>query len=215
MKLLEIIDTKIDYSSEKAFPINSPVIGTGFYSDVFNKDDWSVEKVSKFPDHNEDPVDPYTFYIKYLVDHHISESNPFFPRVYSIQKNSHSSEDNSQYSFQIEKLLNLDNLNIQSLKSAASMIGLYLDAEHDYTGAFVKEIVENIRSYTEGIAKPPLYNEKFLEAISTLKKIFKQYKTFHKSEMGWDINKNNIMVRLGKTGAQLVFTDPFSMELTF
>ena len=215
MKLLEIIDTKIDYSSEKALPINSPEIGSGFYSKVYDNDEWTVKKISMDPDYTYNPNDCYNFYVTYLIEHNISSSNPFFPRIYNIHKNDSTTvAPKSNYSFEIERLFELVDLNKASLKSIFNNIGFYYDRDSTlYAVTHLKDIIKSFVHFgkynNDEINNIGSINEKFLEAISILKKIKEEYEKSHTDTIVWDLGYRNMMARMGKTGTQLVFTDPF------
>lgn len=194
---------------KKEFPVKSSKIGSGEYSDVYHNDDWSVDKVMLNDDNKEDPVDPYSYYIDYLIKHKISRSNPFFPRIYNVHKISKDCEDPRvcQYSYQIEKLFHLSKLGMKSIQSVINNIGISFNSTNK--NLLINNFVFTINLVIEGSYDgKPINNEKFLEAISILKKIMNKY-TFNEN-IQWDIHANNLMVRLGPTGGQLVFTDPFS-----
>ena len=171
MKLLEIIDTKIDYGSEKEFPVKSSKIGSGEYSDVYPNDEWSVDKLMLNKDHKKVPLDPYSFYIDYLIKHKISGSNPFFPRIYNIHKLTKYCEDPKlcQYSYQIEKLFHLSKLGMKSIQSVMNNIGISSNSTNK--NLLINNFVFTINLVIDCIYDgKPINNEKFLEAISILKK---------------------------------------------
>ena len=209
MKLLEIIDTKIDYSSDPKFTVKSSKVGSGNYSDVFDSDEWSVSKMMVNGDYIENPKDPYTFYINYLIENKISTSNPFFPRVYNVHKKITPEHPHlSQYSFQIERLVHLKDLSTESLKSLENITGIKNKSSNK--NYIIDNIVHLIGLTFFGIYNDNLSdNENLVEAVSILKDVKKEYYKKSKNNCYFDLHKNNFMARIGNTGPQLVFTDPF------
>lgn len=213
MKLHEIFEPeqKTLYTQT---PLNSldmnkkPNIGRGFFSSVFpHKDEHMVTKVSNSPTHAN--IDGYWKYVNELIKSNIWSSNPFFPRIYSIKK-IQNSDDEFIYSGVMEKLIAYKDIDvdilcqyIKTIVNDAFVDGEINRIERSQTAKYLMNRVGDV--LCSNIINPnsdEIKNDQLIEALEWFKK--------SRLTSDLDIHADNMMFRRGKTGIQLVITDPLA-----
>ena len=186
MKLYEIINLKDNPNLTRH--VDAEFIGGGAYADVHTDPD-DPHMVYKRTPH----FDPYNQYLDWIVTNKASQRNPFFPRVYEKRDTEHNRH------LQIEKLTSHKTL---SSKELAVMSERLLGRSVETFSEFADYIDEAAGINTKLIdeLKDPLFKEA-LRAIAWLS-------NEHGSSV--DIHDDNVMIRRGPTGPQLVITDPLA-----
>lgn len=154
--------------------------------------------------------DGYFTYIKYIVDNKLSEKNPYFPRVYEI-KTFTDNNQNKRYSIKLETLIDLNDLDEDELYNLIN--NLFKDADAHIaemkSATNVKQQKTILFFVLEDLIKSSdlnLYSKD--ELLYDAIKIIRTIKA--SSGFEWDLHAGNMMARRGKTGLQLVITDPLS-----
>lgn len=148
--------------------------------------------------------DGYYLYIKYVVDNDLADSNPYFPRVYSI-KALKDSTDNIKYKIDLERLVATTTLDKDEIIYVFKKIfvdrlryGMLEDAEITQS-SLESWIAASVRSPDKFEFADDLYRQ-------AIEIIFDQGEAHGKS---MDIHYGNFMFRRLSSGLQLVFTDPW------
>ena len=158
--------------------------------------------------------DGYFNYLNELVKNDRMASNPYFPRIYSITK-----IDNDQMAVVMEKLqpfMSLSNAEVEAMGDRAfgdfdAAIKEHVDrATIDWTlklgkaakKYFYVDLVS--RAVTGKVPLSAIKDESLQEALMVIRQIMMLRKGNE------DIHHNNVMVRRGPTGAQMVLLDPLS-----
>lgn len=101
MRLTEIIST--DYQDTNFNKANDGTkIGKGRYSNVTQKDDFSVDKQYKTRKKDVEN-DPYYAYVKAISDNNLADGNPYLPRINRVESGKNS-DGTTRPSFNMEKL---------------------------------------------------------------------------------------------------------------
>lgn len=176
--------------------------GFGKYDKSSNEPKMGVKQshtASKSEEH-----DAYYTYIKAISQGDVASSNPYFPRVYSINTVKDKA-GTITYKIDIEHLKPLRDLTSPELFVLWSrMFDKDKFQEHhifsdkvDIDGA-----AKMVRDAAYGKIQPK--DEQLHDALELIRYLM------NKSDYNNDINKNNIMVRRTNLGYQLVITDPLS-----
>lgn len=209
MKLFEIINPEI--VKQPISNLDAPakkLVNYGFYSNVYDNDEWTVSKEQKWHDDENFPRDGYNFYIDYLIRNNLIGTNPFFPRVYKIKKYQINSK--TYYSYDIERLIPLNEASLIQLKH----MYYYLFGREAHRPVFTKEhllssIVRSMRGALI-VNDTKVYNDQFAKAVEILNIIMEKIKSSGIiRNVGWDLGRNNFMMRITNNAPQLVITDPF------
>lgn len=184
-------------------------IGRGFFSTVYNdRDEHMVQKIS----HNSKYHDNYWDYADALIKTKIWESNPHFPRIYSIKKFVHGTE--THYKGTMEKLINSRDCSSEELyacyenliymKSPNFYHRLIMDDKNDFLFHVSQVISSAVKSdnYTE------ITDSVFKEALQWINVTFEDLNSKH--NIAIDMHQGNFMYRRTKYGIQLVLSDPIA-----
>lgn len=214
MKLHEIFEPeqKTLYTQT---PLNSlamnkkPNIGKGFFSSVFpHKDEHMVTKISNSPTHAN--IDGYWKYVNELIKSNIWSSNPFFPRIYSIKKIQNSDDDEFIYSGVMEKLIEYKDIEpdvlceyIKTIVEYPTVNAEIIKIERSQTAKYLMNRVGDVLALNMiNLNSNEIKNDQLIEALEWFKK--------SRLTSDLDIHADNMMFRRGKTGIQLVITDPLA-----
>jgi len=239
--LEQVFDTEIRHKTRKgAFGIEEPdpdekELGRGYFSKVSKHDDpHLVKKTSLSPDKTKQ--DGYWSYVNFLIDYKLWENNPYFPRIYKKDKTTDARKATMK-SVDMERLFPLKSLSFASLEALVKkMFGenvlISPEISHDYGKSdmdykknvkriLIADITRALQNYLTGSeyelgillrVNPNEWDEKLIEALKILKTISSRNSSsidVHQSRSGAE--QENVMVRKGPYGAQLVFTDPLSI----
>lgn len=218
--LLELIDTT---TQEKQYrgrfndkPKNTaPVaneIGLGAYSKVrqHRHDPHMVTKQHHSP--KAAKLDKFNQFAKFVIENKLTD-NPHFPRLYNVTKITDNKGD-YVYKYDIEKLENLYELDKNELfniyethfeRDSRDMHKISKMTAMDIADQIAYEIEDGIDG-TTGIVK----SESLAQALSILNKYLREVRYSEDRETINDIHAENVMIRRGKYGYQLVITDPFA-----
>lgn len=192
-------------------------IGSGFFSTVYNdKDEHMVKKISN----NSDMKDSYWDYADALIQSGIWESNPHFPRIYSIKKFTHGSE--THYKGTMERLLGFgDCSNTELYTCYSNLLDVGKVADHykamdtrdpSYKDTNILRFISMVTTALDNAVENDNYDivtdATLKEALQWIRQILDSFAAKGKIFGGVDIHKNNIMYRRTKYGIQLVLSDP-------
>jgi len=234
-KLIEIIEPRVsdkniskDFTSDDDKKIQQSLqkreLGSGNYSSVApDRGDSHMVKKTSYGYLDSDREDPYWLYVNHIIKNKLWE-NPYFPRIYK-QRNVKDSSGHVVKRAQMEKLEPVSVLSDEELKALFHKVLGISDYDKwakrtDNIDKNVKDVVINtILDITEDVIKTGSYktfatfaidesdiDDNFKRALNILYNLSKTDNIF----MGLDLYEDNVMVRRGKYGSQLVFTDIFA-----
>lgn len=236
MKLNEIIDLKAReiYNSPKSaeeYLKQEKSEKKGTFSWVEDDEDpFLVRKKHLTPKHDPEETDGFYVYLN-KIKNKMAE-NPFFPRVYEVEKHYDSAPGNewskSRINSKVEKLFPLSQLThamqdiladqlfdvdtfISYLSSNAATRDLYGDSIAD-----IKEYAEkrnltlNLGVFIVFLRKIKYYNENIWAPLIKNKKLKEALNLILDSKRIVDLHFDNIMFRRTPHGPQLVLSDPLS-----
>ena len=209
MLLEELIDVKQKHKDIKDDWYNDPIpvngnIGVGSFATV-SKDLDDPHMVKRQTHHQLRPTkerthefehrlyDGFTAWAQFIVDNKLADKNPYFPRIYEIEKITDKG-DNVFYNYKIEKLYPTRTLSKKELAAIGEKISgkpLQYAYQIDY---YLDEIFYN-DAYTP--------DEQLIEV--------KKYLSKFEEDTGLkvdDLGGNNILVRRTSLGVHLVINDP-------
>lgn len=200
--------------------------GSGNFSSVSpdKGDPHMVKKTSHGYMRSDTGDDAYWAYVDYIIKHQLWE-NPYFPRLY-VQRNVKDPEGNVVRRVQMEKLVDVDDLNDKEFEALfANLLGEDFDdwlerSEYDKNTIVsrkvlvLQEIMNMIYDFiTKGQHdfklsghKKSEINPQFIQALNTLRTMYLNDPAFG----GLDLWEDNLMIRRSGHGNQLVFTDIFA-----
>lgn len=149
------------------------------------------------------PEDGFYAYAYSIAADKSSSKNPYFPRIYNIDVTTDSVDDLP--TFKIEKLTHLQDCEYDALLGMAYRMfdETLLDSKFKYGSAGLKtsliNVIVRLLVKNAHIVDPALTAA--LEFIHTIIEL-------SSSRFVLDIHNENVMVRRGKTGLQLVISDP-------
>lgn len=177
-------------------------IDRGKFSSVLPKKS-DPHMVRKIPNKAESELenDAYYVYMNTIVEQKIAQSNPFAPRVYRI--NRLKSATGKKYTIEMERLIPIDDIDADELREYGERLFGTPEEDYDYaeTWYFADKISE-IQKYGRKSNDENLNS--LMDIISNIMKVHLQFLE--------DIHDGNIMFRRGKTGIQLVITDPLAQQ---
>lgn len=155
--------------------------------------------------------DGYWGYVEKIIEHKLWE-NPYFPRIYKKA----SIEDKDEDIFDrvvMEKLEEFDIIDKKPRDVDALFRKIFGDnARVEHTELLSYELAEIVFEYVMTGHVPGYisvdeqeFDTNFVKAVDILKDIGGDREKF-----AWDLRKDNMMLRRGPHGFQLVFTDPFA-----
>lgn len=199
-------------------------IGSGMYSTAFStkQEPGTVRKVVAPIDDLES--DAYFQYIQVIAKNDRMLSNPYFPKIFNIEVKQFWRRDfqtgeklGKEYGFavDIERLLPYSELS----QKEAQMLGNRMfyeferttkpkdrtdsrEEQRDYLTALVYRIEAAMEEWTRDEMITTIKDSRFKQAVMLIKNLDK------KEEIGLDLHADNIMIRRGPVGPQIVITDP-------
>lgn len=218
MRIYEIINTtystkeipKFDLDAaekEKAKHLNNldPDKTIGSFAKVDLSDPYTAKK-SNFIPTRELEDDAYYVYAKTIADNNLAQSNPYFPRVYKINKEiEKGGKKLKRPSFEMEKLQNNTKFDNNVLRQLGKK--MFIDfKEHNYgpqeydTILLMTDLMKNALE-TEDFSniKDPLLKQ----ALNTISQIISTNDDFFE-----DLSSENWMIRSTAVGPQVVLSDP-------
>ena len=156
--------------------------------------------------------DAYFQYVKTIAPH--IKSNPFLPRIYEVRIEKDPTGD-EQPEYTLEKLVHLEDVNLQTLKSVCySIFGNNEQEIENFitTKQCINLLIDGLETAfysnesarrTAGSGQISVTNKKLLQALSIIKKVRDTNSLY-----GLDLHQENMMLRITPVGAQLVLTDP-------
>lgn len=174
---------------------------SGYYGRVYDKNEpHTITKANYVSAYAKE--DPYFQYIKTIVDNKLSESNPFFPRVYNI-RTVEDARGKVKYQIEIEKLKPVHGIDVDIMEHLLVTLFEYDDIETAFNISKYGDAYETLATAVELTcqssikSKEPLLNDA-CKVIRDIKKT---------GRFLYDLHSANIMVRLSPT-PQLVIIDP-------
>lgn len=229
MKLQELINTKYKTSNKdtqydlndlegqrlsnakKRFTDPEYQGGSGVFAHVEVQKDspFIAKKQNHFPVYDINK-DSYFAYVNAIAKNHLSQKNPFFPRVYSVDVEK-DSNGLLRPSYDIETLQGPDNFDTEALMSLGKKLFSEFDgyftvgkniAPLDVTVQMSRILLRNLHSHT----RRDIRNKHLVEAMDLITQLLQDNKGFF-----WlDMHAGNIMFRGTPHGPQLVITDPLT-----
>lgn len=218
MKILNLLEapyqtTFVDRDEPDEHPEDAERLGGGRTADVYaNKNDpHTVNRRSKIRNKEGNDVD-YDVFADWLINSPEVRDNPHFPRIYKAEKNISNSKYYHQphhaKDYEVERLSPLDKLDSTALRavlrthfrvnSITEEEFEQMDVFPDMVGIFAEEFVSN-----------PGYDDVEMVPVGKFKAALLLIKEFlNETGLGFDAYYENIMVRRGPMGMQLVLTDP-------
>ena len=208
MHILEIIEPRMrTIRSQGPIPPgennkSKNFIDSGNFSMVHQDDDpHMVKKTARGAKESE--IDGYWVFVNYVLKNKLWE-NPYFPRFYK--------QDTRVYQGN-RKIKDVTMEKLHPLTKISQEEGQFL-----YRKVFGEEVdkfdyedfaarIEDEVSYGKFKGNVSNYDSNYASAVKTL------HKMASKHNLGVDIWEENLMVRRGRTGVQLVITDPFAHRM--
>ena len=187
-------------------------VGAGAYSDVYNKDGHSVNKINseKF---KKDTIEASYYYLN-MVTKNIFSGNPHVPKLYEIKKIADKNTGDYFMRVNMETLMSFRQLDYDQLKSAFSKIFKnHSDADDilfDGGHADVLQIQNKICKFIKSVIMNNTFyqlTDNFLQVCHAIKHLLDV-----DSSLILDLNADNIMYRTGIGGFWPVITDPLEGE---
>lgn len=182
---------------------NKDIIGNGAFAYVKNgTTPFEVRKKSY--QYTRLTNDGYFVYITTIMKNKLFESNPYFPRIYSINTVQDKNSKMQRYSVNMEKLQTIRSASPESIfaihdkifgEDSASTQSIY--RIYNLLNTKLRSMIYNINSYK-------IYDEQCMEALQLIYNLRTEY------DFDNDLHINNMMIRKTSIGDQLVITDPLS-----
>lgn len=187
---------------------NTTPLGVGAYSDVYDKDGHSVNKINskKF---KKDTIEASYYYLNMVTDHKFS-GNPHAPKLYEIKRIADKNTGDYFMRVNMESLISHTELDYEQLKSAFYKIfknpsdadDILVDTGHGNVYhtqlkicRFIKNVIMNNTFYQ--------LTDNFLQVCHAIKHLLSV-----DSSLSLDLNPDNVMYRTGIGGFWPVITDP-------
>lgn len=138
--------------------------------------------------------DGFNVWAKFIIDNKLAEKNPYFPRIYEIERISDKG-DNQYYNYETEKLYKISSLNRKEITAISEKITGYDNLRWpDHICEFLEKVI-NGTTYTPD------------ESLVECKNYMKQFVDETEMQID-DMGGNNILVRRTSLGVHLVINDP-------
>lgn len=202
-------------------------IGSGMYAEVFStsQEPGTVRKISTEPVGNL-KHDAYFQYVSMIAKNDRMSSNPYFPKVFDIQVRSFYRKDYSNkvnlgieyvYAADLERLLPFNSLSSEEARILGNK--MFYDFEKKYrpgrnvSGATKINYRDELTDRIDDTFDKYIWSSQFATVIKD--RYYKQALILIKgminkqgSQMQTDMHSENVMIRRGPGGPQIVITDP-------
>jgi hypothetical protein len=152
--------------------------------------------------------DGFQFYVRGILQYNKSKGqlNPYFPNFYRVNEFKAKDSEASVMHLKMERLNEIDDLNIEDLKEM--MVKMFGDSDvagDAHKTTYVDDIVDRIEEYCLG-RNLKIVDFRLEEALELIKELV------DKHDLRLDIHEGNVMWRRSPQGPQLVITDPLVLN---
>lgn len=222
MRIFEIFDTEYqkDYTDDIDPDYDEPYDDDedSLFSDVYQDDDeHMVKKAHRRHERVDEVIDGFSYYAKIIAEKKLWDMI-HFPRVYKIRE-EHNNGEQRRFTWQLERLYPLNTLTTDEIRSLQDRYFVY-DPHEMRPSPFSLSILVN-KNLGPTNAEKLIKDDNFKECVSILRNMRKVIKEMAEQD-GWDVNDvvfdmhtENIMYRRTSVGPQLVFSDPFTIDISY